>query len=77
MIFVTNHEILEKAKEAFPQFFLHGYTWYPLGRNGVRMRFDTGKTLFFTYMGENEWSIETPKHYAARLKGEQKKQKGD
>lgn len=73
MIFMNNRDVLEKAKEVFPHFFEHGYTWYPLGKNGVRIRFENGKTLYFTYMGGNDWCIETPEHYTNRQKGEQKK----
>lgn len=70
---MSNREVLEKAKEVFPHFFENGYTWYPLGKNGVRVRSGNGKTVFITYMDGNDWSIETPEHYAKRHKGDQKK----
>ena len=74
MIFVTNHEILEKAKELFPNMFEEDYIWFPLGKNSVRViRSGKRKELIFTYHTESVWSLETSENYRKRgrkLKGD-------
>lgn len=79
MIFVTNHEILEKAKQIFPDFFKRDYMWFPLKKNSVRVRFVCmntdvyAKTEFvFTYFEADRWSFETYKNYMKKHKGDKK-----
>lgn len=73
---MTNHEILEKAKELFPNMFSGDYIWFPHGKNSVRVKYDH-REVIITYLGDRNWAIETPDFYFNRRKGEQKKQKGE
>lgn len=72
---MTNHEILEKAKELFPNLFEEDYIWFPHGKNSVRViRSGKRKEIVFTYYSESRWSLETSDNYK---KSKVKKQKGE
>lgn len=63
-------DVYEWFRLYFPQFAEHVKTWYPNGKNSVRVRQSNGQDFIFTYNGEKDWRFETVESFIKGLKGE-------
>lgn len=54
----------------FPNYDKPDNTWFPNGRNSVRIRQSNGQEFVFTYNGTKDWRLETIDSFIRHLKGE-------
>lgn len=67
---ITVYEIFRKM---FPQFAENVVTWFPNGRNSVRLRTNLSEDFVFTYHKNKDWRFETVESFIKTMKGEKKK----
>jgi hypothetical protein len=56
---MMSKDIYEWFKLYFPQFVEHVETWFPNGKNSVRVRQTNGQEFIFSYNGQRDWRFET------------------
>lgn len=67
---MTQKAVYEQFELYFPQFAEHVETWFPNGKNSIRVRQTNGNDFIFTYNKKSDWSFETRDSFIKRLKGE-------
>lgn len=60
---MSHTEILRKFKEIFRIKDETIDTWYPNGKNSVRVKLITYEDLIFTFISEDDWRVETLKSF--------------
>lgn len=56
---MMSKDIYEWFKLYFPQFVEHVESWFPNGKNSVRVRQTNGQEFIFSYNGQRDWRFET------------------
>lgn len=46
----------------------HVDTWFPNGKNAVRVRFDDKREVIFTFYNIDNWSLETVDHFIGKMR---------
>lgn len=67
---VLQKDVYKWFRLYFPIFDHPDNTWFPNGRNSVRIRQPNGQEFVFTYNGTKDWKLETIDSFIRRLKGE-------
>ena len=62
--------IYDYFRKLFPQFMERIETWFPNGKNSVRIRMLDNQDIIFTYNGPKDWRLETVDSFIKQLKGE-------
>lgn len=57
-------------KPKFPMMSSLIVTWFPNGKDAIRVRRDDGQDFIFTYHNEDDWCFETVGCYIKRLRKE-------
>lgn len=70
---MTHQFIFDKLKEIVPQYAENVVTWYPNGRNSVRVITNNKREFIFSYEGDKDWRFETVKSYIKKVKKEDKR----
>lgn len=67
-----NHkEVLERFGKEFPERRCGKIkTWFPNGKNSIRIRDFSNNEFIFTYNGPNNWKFETVDCFIKYMKGE-------
>lgn len=70
---MTKDGIYRIFKNYFPNFVWdRTATWYPNGRDSIRVKNAAGEELIFTYSSEKNWRLETIDSFLEKMKGETK-----
>ena len=66
---VLHTEVYKWFKLYFPSFADHVETWFPNGKNSIRVRQTNKQEFIFTYNGPKNWCFETVESFLKRTKG--------
>lgn len=69
---MLHHNVLIKFNLYFPHITSDVETWFPNGRNSIRIRLHDLREFIFTYNDEKDWCFETKESFIKRLKGEKR-----
>lgn len=58
---MSHNEILTVFAVRFPEYLID--TWFPNGKNSIRVRQSNGQDLVFTYRSSTDWRFETVKSF--------------
>lgn len=67
---MVHSKIYECLKKCMPTFAEKAKTYFPSGKNCIRIRQEDGQEFIFTYNGPKTWKIETIDHFLIGMKGE-------
>lgn len=72
---MTPQQVYMQFKEIFPNYISEGITYYPNGRNCIRIRgikqlHPAEQDYVFHFYGPNDWRFETFKSFFKQMKGE-------
>lgn len=57
---MSHREIYKRFESYFPSYINDGdVTWYPNGKNGIKVRHHTGQEYLFTFNNSKDWSFQT------------------
>ena len=65
---MTHNEVYEQFKLSLPMYARTSETWFPNGKNSIRVRQIDGRDLIFTFDNNEEWCFETVKSFLNRKK---------
>jgi len=69
---MVHSKIFEYFKECLPANAEKVETYFPNGRNSIRVRQINGKEFIFSFNGSRAWKFETIDQFLAGMKGETK-----
>lgn len=65
-----NHKEIYNAFQSYlPQYAEQTETWFPNGKNSIRVRRKDKREFIFTYRGKLDWHFETVRSFVKRDKG--------
>ena len=67
---MTYKQIFTLFEACFPQFEKRVETWFPDGKNSVRIRWANGEDFVLTYRKNTNWRLETVDSFIDSMKGE-------
>lgn len=67
---MSHKTIFDWFKLYFPNYDKHTVTWFPNGKNSIRVRWDNGRDFIFTFNGEKDWCFQTVENFLKKMKGE-------
>ncbi len=62
-------EVYKKFITMFPEVSEHLETWFPNGKNSIRVRVKSGSDFVFTYNDWTDWCYETVESYIKKMRG--------
>lgn len=69
---MTHQKVFEIFKNRFPELYSESITYFPNGKNSIRLRgvksFPYHKDLIFTYEDDDSWRLETSGRFIKDLK---------
>lgn len=65
-------KVYEQFEKQFPQYSEYVDTWFPNGKNSVRVRIKDGSDFIFTYNNWTDWCFETVESYIKKMRKEKK-----
>ena len=69
---MTHPQILNQFKEFFPDTMPFVATWFPNGKNSIRLRLVDGSEYVFTFKNSNVFRFETLDSFLEGVKGEKR-----
>lgn len=66
---MVHREVLERFKHLFPQYEGYIKTWFPNGKDSVRLRQLNGQEFVFTFHSDKDWCFETLDSHLKHMKG--------
>ena len=67
---MSHKNVFEQFKLLFPQYIECIDTWFPNGKNSIRVRWTQDSDRIFTYNGIDDWCFETVDSFLNRMKGD-------
>ena len=67
---MSHNNVFEQFKFLLPQYIGYVDTWFPNGKNSIRVRRTHGYELVFTFNGIDDWCLETVDSFLNRMKGD-------
>ena len=64
---MVHKEVYKWFELYFPEYARYVETWFPNGKNSVRVRQTNGQEFIFTYDAKDDWKFETRKSFINRL----------
>jgi hypothetical protein len=65
---MLHQKVFDVFKNKFAVIAAQTETWFPNGKDSVRIRLTDKQEIIFTYHGEPGWSLETIDNYLIRMK---------
>jgi len=69
---MVHSAVFNYFKECLPDIVKKVETYFPNGRNSIRVRQRNGQEFIFSVNGPKEWKFETVDQFLADMKGEKK-----
>lgn len=70
---MLHDKVFELFKQTFPQYAVDVDTWFPNGKNSIRLRMKNRKEFVLTYNSQEDWRLETIDSYIRSMGKETKK----
>lgn len=67
---MSQRYVYEQFQMKFPQMAKQAATWFPCGKNRVRIRMVNNQDFIFTFNGKMDWRLETVDSFLNQTKGE-------
>ena len=66
---MIHSKVFKCFQECLPTFYENAETYFPNGKNSIRVRQKDGKEFIFSFNGEKTWRFETVDRFLADMKG--------
>ena len=69
---MTHNNIWQLFKNKLSLYSDNVETWFPCGKNAIRVRMKTKEEYVFSVSDDGSWMLESMKHYMKRMKGDKR-----